>query len=773
MTGGKLSAPGGQINLASVASPGEVVAGTLAYAPNVNGQSFGALGSINISKQSVVDVSGNGGGTVLIRGGQFVLDNSTISANVTGPVPVINGAESIGHGIDIQASQSAVIQNAALLETSVAQNANATPGMTYGGVHVKADHIEIVGIPVPIGTPPNLTPFTGIRSDVRSGNPGATSGAITLDTNSILLKKSATLETRADGLGTQPTTANAGDITVTADQNLELNGVLVGSAISFNSGTGGNITLASRHGDIVISGAVPPPGTILKPGDPAPTVNLITSQTQVSPGVPGNITLSAPEGNIQVAGTQILDAIVPPSIGGTVTKGGSGQIQFTANNLQFLNGSKAQVDNRAAQQPGNFIITLGGNLTLRGNTQITTTTHGPAPSASLDITAHDILVTEGSSLATATVRSGPGGQLNISTETLQLTNGGQLRSGSTIEASTIPGQPTPLPSGPGGTITIQGLAGPAGSVLIDGAKSGIFTNAQGTGAGGNTNISAQSVTIQNGGTISAATSGTAPSATGGDINILASGSVTMTNGGSISSSSTGPGKAGNIQINAGNQFTMTNSSITTEADQSSGGKITITTNPTGTVQLTDSTISASVLDGTGGGGSVTIDPQFVLLQNSQILANAVFGPGGNIFITTNLLQPDATSVISASSQFGQNGTITVQSPIAPASRIIVLSQKPLVPTSLLTARCAALAGGNLNSFTVAGRESLPAEPNSWLSSPLALATPELAGSTASEPETPTSLSEPTEEMPVLSLRRIAPPGFLTQSFAVDESGCTS
>ena len=109
----KLSAPGGQINLASVASPGEILAGTLAQAPNINGQSFGNLGAIQISEQSVIDVSGNGGGTVLIRGGQFLLDNSTISANVTGPGPVINGVESIGGGIDIQVSQNAVIQNGA------------------------------------------------------------------------------------------------------------------------------------------------------------------------------------------------------------------------------------------------------------------------------------------------------------------------------------------------------------------------------------------------------------------------------------------------------------------------------------------------------------------------------------------------------------------------------------------------------------------------------------------------------------------------------------
>ena len=147
----------------------------------------------------------------------------------------------------------------------------------------------------------------------------------------------------------------------------------------------------------------------------------------------------------------------------------------------------------------------------------------------------------------------------------------------------------------------------------------------------------------------------------------------MNNGGSITASSTSPGNTGNIQINAGNQFSMANSTVTTEANQSGGGVIKITTNPSGTVQLTDSVISASVLDGTGGGGSVNIDPQFVVLQDSQILAQAVQGPGGNISITTNVLMPDANSVISASSQFGQQGTIIIQSPISPASGKIIPS----------------------------------------------------------------------------------------------------
>jgi filamentous hemagglutinin family protein len=57
----RLSAPGGQINLASVASPGEILAGTLNQAPNINGASFGALGKIQVLEESVIDASGDGG----------------------------------------------------------------------------------------------------------------------------------------------------------------------------------------------------------------------------------------------------------------------------------------------------------------------------------------------------------------------------------------------------------------------------------------------------------------------------------------------------------------------------------------------------------------------------------------------------------------------------------------------------------------------------------------------------------------------------------------
>jgi large exoprotein involved in heme utilization and adhesion len=538
-------------------------------------------------------------------------------------------------------------------------------------------------------------------------------------------------------------------------------------------------------------------------------------------------------------------------------------------------------------KPGQINVTLSGSLSLDGGSlgpsTILTIARGPAPAADLNITAHDVSIAGGSSLSTASYSSGSGGQLNISTNNLQLTTGGQIQSGSIIDPLPNPGVTPEIPSGRGGTINVQGLTGPTASVLIDGAESGIFTNTVGTGAAGNTNITAQSVAIQNGGTISAATSGTTSSAAGGtitlnadhvaltgqgsitaetngiapagvvdintgtlainsggqiqsssgaeteqvsalafslaaptltggtisiqgqngngsqadsvtingagsgvftqstgsrpggDINILTGQSVGLTNGASVSASSTGTGNAGNVQINAGNLFAMTNSKVTTEANQSSGGAIKITTNPAGTVELTNSTISASVLDGTGGGGSVDIDPQYVILQNSQILANSVFGPGGNIFITTNLLLPDSISVISASSRFGQQGTITIQSPVSPAAgKINPIGQKPLIPTSMVSQRCAALAGGNVSSFTVAGRDSVPPEPGGWLSTPLALVDGVEQPSLSSLSSLSGSHQIDQIDQPLLSLRQIAPAGFLIQGFAPNGStDCTS
>ena len=142
------------------------------------------------------------------------------------------------------------------------------------------------------------------------------------------------------------------------------------------------------------------------------------------------------------------------------------------------------------------------------------------------------------------------------------------------------------------------------------------------------------------------------------------------------------------------------------------------------------------------------------MQNSQILAQAVQGPGGNISITTNALVQDATSLVDASSQFGISGTVRVQSPNAPAAgKIVPLSKTTLETAPLLGQRCAAVEGGQYSSFVVAGHYGVPTQPGGWLASPLAaLSADKALGAGGEGRESTNAVSSLTNETEILSLR---------------------
>ena len=678
-----LSAPGGKIYLASTKSPGEFETQTLGQAPNVNGQSFSGLGMIQISQKSVIDASGDGGGTVVIRGGRFLLNDSTISANISGPTEAQPGA-----GIDIAVSQDAIIENGAILETNV--TGSGTQGVQYGGITLKADRILVQGIP-----DFDTFPFTGFRSNVDADSSAGSSGNIILEANSISLKDLAAVDTSTRGTG------NGGNITIRSLGDIDLiNSVeILSSSGSFTTngstsvlGNAGNIDVTSMQGNIHLAEG-----------------SFITSQTQLSTGNTGKITTAAPQGNIVLDGALLFTS--------TVGTGGTGEVQFTSKNMELLHGSAVTLDNSSSVQPDGISLSVTDNLTMTGGSIIATaslSTRG-APAADLSIRAKNVLVTQDSLLTSSTFRSGRGGQLSVEADSLQITDGGQISSGST----STPFGLRSVPTGPGGDITIQTQGGTPGLLLIEGPRSGIFTNAEGTGAGGNVNISSQSITIQNGGTISAATTGSAPSAVGGNIAISANQLVSLNNGGTITASSTGPANAGNVAINAGAQFLSNNSSITTQASQASGGNITI--QATDSIRLVNSQLSTSVQGGPNtAGGNIILDPAVVTLQNSQVTAQAVQGQGGNINIIAGTFLSDPTSVVSASSQFGLSGSVNIQSPVSSLSNTLAtLPQRPLQPQPLLSQRCAAQVNGQLSSLVVAGRDALPVEPGGWQMSPLA------------------------------------------------------
>jgi filamentous hemagglutinin family protein len=683
----QLSAPGGQIALASVASPGEILAGTLGTAPNVNGQSFGTLGTVQVSQKAVLDSSGYDGGTILIRGGRLVVDDSTISANVTGPA-----SEQTGHagtGIDIRMTEKVLIQNLAVLETNVTDQASA--GIGSGGVRIRADHIEIAGVP-----DLETFPFTGIRSDVAPMSEGGKSGDIVLEANSILMKDLSNLITATFSA------SDGGNIKVRAAQSLEMeNFARISAGSEAATGSAGNIEVSSTQGDLLLNNStVTSQASLIAESESA--------NGTVGTGNTGNITLNAPNGDILLSQGSVFNYA-------DTTTGSLGKIELTAKNLTLREGSLISGDNLTPQAPDNIMVTLSERLTLESNSLIATSAWRSAPAADLTVTAPQVLITGGSSLNTDTFRSGQGGRLSLFTDNLQLTDGGQLRSGSRPAPFT---PHPPVPTGAGGTVVVQSPSGPAQSILVDGVGSGVFTDTQGTGAGGSMNLAAQSITVQNGGTISASTIGKAPSATGGNITISSVQSTNLSNGGSITAGSTGPANAGNITINAGSQFISNNGSVTTQASQATGGNITV--QATDSIRLVNSRIDTSVQGGpTTAGGNISLDPSIVTLQNSQVRAEAVQGQGGNITIVAGTFLADQTSLVSASSEFGLSGTVNIQSPVSSLSgTLATLPQRPLQVRHLLSQRCAAQGNGRLSSLVVAGRDRLPAEPGGWMMSPM-------------------------------------------------------
>ena len=822
VTGGRLSAPNGAINLAVTASPGEFLVADLQPTPNINGESFTSYGSIHLAPDSTIDVSG--ANTVSIRGGQFVLSVSdSVLTTAVGPsVPnniTLNRGSSIvtsntgpepGADIEITGVNILISDGSGIATTSSGSGKGGDIHLTMSG-DVSLTGGGNVGVSGRIGT-----------DSLGSGS----GGSITVSSSSMTVADLGVVETRSFGTGP------SGNITIdTTTLNVEGGGLVQTVSASDVSPTG-NITIrATDSVTITGTGDITSTSAIINENDGGGTGNISieTGQLQLSnqarifsltlfdsdPAAANQAKISVAANSINLTSGSRIDVIggFISDVGrlevsaqnltmsglsamSTLTNGPgtSGPILVNVQNLSLSEGSQILSSSElGAGRGGDITINATGSVVLTGqgtdqggitipsgvfsrtlagfedpsftgnagNISITgqsiEVSNGARVDSSsqffalgnagnIDLTAPTITV-NGGTISTSTEFAGQAGSIALHANTVTLNNGGQLTSSSIVRQTPLfDGEVIPLPSGNAGNVTIQGLASPAQSVLIDGPGSGIFTNTQGTGAGGNILIeTGQSTTLKNGAAVSASSTGTMDNA----------------------------GDAGMVTIHAGNTFLMQDSFVTTQSTKGGGGQIEI--NASNLFRLVNSKVSSSVLDGTGGGGNITIDPNVVVLQNSQILAQAIQGNGGNITITTPQFLADQTSLVSASSQFGLNGPVTIQRPTSNLSESLgPLTSKPSQTQSLLTQRCAALANGQASSFVVAGREQLPADPGGWLTSPLALARidAERFGDGTVAYNTPAAMA--IHDTDRVSLRRLTPAGFLIANFADSEAtGCHS
>jgi len=254
-------------------------------------------------------------------------------------------------------------------------------------------------------------------------------------------------------------------------------------------------------------------------------------------------------------------------------------------------------------------------------------------------------------------------------------------------------------------------------VIIDGSRISAVTF--GSGDAGNLSISAGEMYLSGDGSAfftGLATQANADSAgQGGDLSVTAD-RLVIRDGAQISAATFASGDAGNLVIRVEEQLTINRAGIATAAvsDAAGGGSITIET--PGTVTLVGSGITTSVAGGDRNAGNITLTTPLtlVMLNGSGIRANAFEGAGGNVrIVTDNLLQhPDG--VISASSERGVDGEISIDTTEADLSTgLLALGGTFLVDPTLPTP-CGVYDAASVSTFTL-GAGGLPAAPDAFLS----------------------------------------------------------
>lgn len=726
----RISSPGGRINLVSTASPGEVLASNLQSEPNINGQSFTNMGNISFSGGSMLDVSADPAGTIRIRGGQFVISDASLFAD-TGHS---NGAAS---AIDINVSDTVSISDTRGLP---AITARTTGEGNPGEVQITSKNLDI--------TSTSEAVFFAAIDTHTSGNGSGGNVGITTTDNLNVTGGPPGLMFFVDSGTIAPGEGTGGNVLISAGSlRLQNTGINTGDLIARNllgesKGSGGNLTITASTLEINQS-------TLGTDGFFAGRAgNMAIAASNMSLSNFSNLSLLSVSGGggLHVQAEQLVADSSQIEMETATAPGGGATIE--ARTIEVKNGTTMRTQTAGNGDAGDIIIVATDHFTLADDsstlgalirpTGIFTNSGGnpdlgnQGKAGSIQITTPRLEIHGGARIDATTATAGRGGDININASNAVLLSGerptavfeneifglGSTRS-SGIFSRTVGSELCGAQCGDAGGIILN-----TGDLSISGGAQ-INNGSNNSGNGGHVQINAGKVVSISGGTdidpsgIFSRTVQAAPGAgLGGNITINAGHSVSLNTRSAISASSTGPANAGNIAINAGAQFLSQNASVTTEASHASGGNILI--QATDSIRLVNGQINTSVQGGPAtSGGNIILDPAVVTLQNSQVLAQAVQGQGGNINITAGTFLADPGSIVSASSQFGLSGTVTIQSPVSSLSNTLAtLPQRPLQAQPLLRQRCAAQLDGHLSSFVVAGRDALPNEPGGWLLSPL-------------------------------------------------------
>ncbi len=655
--GGTIIAPEGRIEL------GGVLSGEVGLQPGLRGWKLDYsqvknFQDILVDQQSTIGANGVGGGEIHLQGKNIVInDRSSLFATV-------NFGFAPGGPLVIDTIDNLQISNGSSIVTSTLADGNA------GDIVIRANKVSLQNDSV-------------IATDSASINLGF-------------------LQILANG--------DSGNLFIKAPQALELSG---NSRLSTATNGPGNA------GQIFVDTGV----LVVQDGSTISSIAL--------PGSAGRA------GHVRVTATQLFQLDRGVLSTETFGFGDAGDINIISPRLVFSSGGQVRASTANQGKGGNINALVSEQISISGSDPDTGQSSGIF--SVVDVGA-----------------SGPGGKLTLNTEQLNLFNGGQISTSS---------------AGPGnaGKIDIRALQG----ISLTDPGSGVFANTTDTGRGGTISFITPNFLITNGAVVDVRTSGDGPGGNifvqadqftarqGGHLVSTASGrgqagnitlnvrdNITLTgtksgvfanttvgsngaagsifidpiqvliaNGAAVSVNSQGSGMGGDIQLRAQN-LTLDQGQITAEAQVARAGDIQLDID--NLLLLRNGSLISTTAGGDATGGNIDIDANLIVAfpqEDSDITANALDGPGGNITITTQgvfgLEVRDTLTNASDITAFSQNnpelnGIVEINTPeVDPSDN---LSEQPAVvePPTEIAQGCEAQVASS--SFIYKGRGGLPQSP---------------------------------------------------------------
>ncbi|OKH55201.1 filamentous hemagglutinin [Calothrix sp. HK-06] len=408
-------------------------------------------------------------------------------------------------------------------------------------------------------------------------------------------------------------------------------------------------------------------------------INIITPQLTLQQGsVIANLTYGvADSGNVQIAASTIEISGFSPFIPTSVSSLGTSTYGTGSAGNVFVNGDSLTVSGGASLYSATFGSGSSGKVTIQNQN---TTVMGESPSGIY------------SSISIISLGTGNTKDLTLNTSKLQILNGGTVGSSSFF-------------AGNGGNVNINANESIAISGSSPNNNSSINSSVVRLSPQLRRLLRLPNTLTANAGSISVTTP-----------------SLILTDNGTVSVTSQGTGNGGNLNITSDRIQLKNQGLIQAQTESGNGGNISL---QVGSLLLTrDRSNITATAGGNGNGGNININAPIIAgLENSDIVANAVQGRGGNIQIATQGIiglqyRPQITNEndITASSQFGLNGTVDINNiGVDPNSGLVELPVELIDSSQRIATGCSA---NNSSSFVATGRGGVPQNPTQEVRSDL-------------------------------------------------------